>query len=215
MSSFMRETATAYELGAQRFADRPDDRAWVLPLIARFRSFLQPDDLIVDLGCASGRETVELGNSGLRVAGLDITQEFLDIARQRYPCEGYVRGTLTALPFASQSLDGAWASASFLHLSPDDADVALREAARVLKPGGLLYSSMQRGSSARWVECVDPEPGAVRYYRYYQPDEWAAKAAAAGFEVVQLDVKGWNPVSNNAGATGWIELYARKSAGAD
>jgi ubiquinone/menaquinone biosynthesis C-methylase UbiE len=204
----VRANASAYALGAQRFADREDDREWVRPLVATFRSYLVEGALVADLGCASGRETVELRAAGLRVVGLDIVPEFLATARRRYPCEGYVRGTLTRLPFAAQSFDGLWASASFLHLSPDDALSALGEAARVLKPGGLLYTSVQRGPSDAWAECPDPEPGAVRYYRYYEPEEFSAMAASAGLNVEHVNVTGWAP-SNNAGATGWIELYAR------
>jgi ubiquinone/menaquinone biosynthesis C-methylase UbiE len=204
----VRDNARAYALGARRFADRDDDRQWLRPLVAAFRSYLHDGALVADLGCASGRETVELQQAGLRVVGLDIVPEFLALARRRYPCDGYVLGTLTRLPFAAGTFDGLWASASFLHLSPEDALVALREAARVLKRGGLLYTSVQRGGSAAWAECPDPEPGAVRYYRYYEPEEWSAMAAAAGLDVEHVNVTGWSP-SNNAGATGWIEHYAR------
>jgi SAM-dependent methyltransferase len=201
-------TAAAYELGALRFANRADDREWVRPLIARFREFLSDGALVADLGCASGRETVELQEAGLRVVGLDMVRTFLTVAWVPHPCQGYCQGTMTALPFATGTFDGAWASASFLHLSPVEADIALAEAFRVLKSGGVLYTSMQRGSSQGWHECVDPEPGAVRYYRYYEPEEWSGKVRGAGFEVLRLDVKERAP-SNNDGATGWLELYAR------
>src|SRR5262245_22892608 len=111
-------TTSAYARFASDYADKPDDRRWLQPFVDSFTALLAPGSLVLDLGCASGRETVELRAAELRVVGLDLTVAFLRIAQDRYPAVGYVLGDALHLPVASQSLDGVWAMASLLHLAP-------------------------------------------------------------------------------------------------
>ncbi len=49
----------AYERYAHAYAEKPDDREWLRPLVGSFAALLSPGALVLDLGCASGRETVE------------------------------------------------------------------------------------------------------------------------------------------------------------
>jgi SAM-dependent methyltransferase len=205
-----RVVRSRYNAHARAFAFKDDDRAWLRPLIERFREVVPARGLVLDLGCAGGRETVELGEAGMRVVGLDIARESPRIAVAARPAYGYVEGDMIRLPFADASLDGIWASASLLHLPPGAATIALTEAARVLKRGGGLYTTVQHGNSKGWVP---PKPGqavqAELYYAHYQPDEWRHLVEGAGFKVVTSHVTD-NPDASNFGATGWIEVTARK-----
>jgi len=207
-------TIAAYERDALAYADKPDDRAWLIPLVERFASLLNNGDLVLDLGCASGRETVELRSAGLRVVGLDVAAAFLRIAIERYPAEGYVRGDFLHLPFAGNSLDGVWASASLLHLAPSEVDGALVEVRRLLRPGGAFYSSMQIGHTAGMVPSKEHESiRDARYYTFYQPEDWRSHLEAVGFEVVDLDAKHLGPEAElwcNQGGSGWITAFARR-----
>ncbi|MGE0541608.1 MAG: class I SAM-dependent methyltransferase [Dehalococcoidia bacterium] len=211
-------TISAYERYATDFAEKPDDRRWLRPLVDSFSALLSPRSLVLDLGCASGRETVELQAAGLRVVGFDLTAAFLRIAQARYPSVGYLRGDALHLPLASQSLDGVWAMASLLHLAPGEAGSALAEVRRVLRPGGAFYSSLQIGSA---VGMVAPQAGeavqADRYYAFYEPEAWRARLERAGFEVVRFDALELDPeqasASCNLGARGWINAFARRPHG--
>lgn len=208
-------TLAAYEANAGEFADTPDDRAWLLSLIARFRGNLHAAALVADLGCASGRETVELQASGLQVVGLDISPAFLRLAVARHPCRGYVRGDLVQLPFASHSLDGAWASASLLHLAPADAVAALAEICRSLKPGGVLYSSVQIGTASGMVRAgAGHAIRRERFYAFYEPEAWSERLRQAGFELLELDAKELDPAEArracNGAGRGWISAFARR-----
>ena len=210
----MTPTIAAYERFAGAYADKPDDRAWLTPLVRRFAALLPAGALVLDLGCASGRETVELQGAGLRVAGLDIAPAFLRLARERYLALGYVRGDALQLPFASGAFDGVWALASLLHLAPSEAPAALDEIGRVLRPGGVLYCSMQIGTTVGMVPALPYEAvQAERFYTYYEPDVWRALLERAGFEIVHLDAQELTPEQAatmcNLGARGWINTYAR------
>jgi SAM-dependent methyltransferase len=209
-SEQVRLTVDAYSVAAQNFADKPDDRAWLQPLVAMFAEALPPGALVADLGCASGRETVELRAAGLQVVGLDLTRAFLAIARERYPALGYVQGDLRSLPFATGAFDGAWASASLLHLSRDEVPGALAEVHRILRPGGAFYSSMQWGEAAGMVAPLEGDVvSGARYYTYYEPEEWRGMVEAAGFTVERLNAKEM-PYGCNRGAHGWVEALGRR-----
>ncbi|MGH2587872.1 MAG: class I SAM-dependent methyltransferase [Dehalococcoidia bacterium] len=206
-------TIAAYERDALAYADKPDDRAWLIPLVERFASLLEAGALVLDLGCASGRETVELRAAGLRVLGLDMTAAFLRIAIERHPAEGYVRGDFLHLPLVGGSLDGVWASASLLHLTPGEVDGALAEVRRVLRHGGVFYSSMQIGHSAGMVPSTQHESvSGPRYYTFWQPQDWCSRLEAAGFEVIALDAADLGQAAEfhcNQGGSGWLTALVR------
>ncbi|WP_168211379.1 class I SAM-dependent methyltransferase [Actinosynnema sp. ALI-1.44] len=98
---------------------------WVATLLERA-------DLVLDVGCAEGvlREAMP----GRRVIGLDMAMAFL----RNHPAPR-VRASAAALPFRSNSVDAVTALNMLYHLA--DPAQALREARRVLKPGGVLIAS--------------------------------------------------------------------------
>jgi SAM-dependent methyltransferase len=92
------------------------------------------DGLCLDLGCGSGLYQGVLAATGRTVVGLDRSADQLRIARDR--SRHVMQGDAAALPFT----DGTFAAVATLWISTDVHDFAavLREAARVLAPGGLL-----------------------------------------------------------------------------
>lgn len=98
---------------------------------------LQPGQSLFDAGCGSGVVCVLAANRGFDVTGLDASSAFIEVARQRCPSGRFAVGDLSErLPFADESFDGAMFSNS-LQFVPNAAD-ALREAVRVVKPGGRI-----------------------------------------------------------------------------
>ncbi|MEV0387795.1 class I SAM-dependent methyltransferase [Nonomuraea sp. NPDC050643] len=93
--------------------------------------------LCLDLGCGTGQNFPALRATGRTVVGLDYSADQLRLARTRRDGgEGLVRGDGAALPFA----DATFASVVTLWISTDvdDFTAVIREAARVLRPGGTL-----------------------------------------------------------------------------
>jgi SAM-dependent methyltransferase len=90
---------------------------------------------ILDAGCGSGRNMVELARRG-SVTGIELAPASLQLARARGAGE-VLPGSLTEpLPFADGTFDLAVALDVLEHVGDDEA--ALRELARVLAPGGRL-----------------------------------------------------------------------------
>jgi SAM-dependent methyltransferase len=96
-----------------------------------------------------------------------------------------VRGDSRRLPFAAASFDGVWASASLLHLTAQEAQRALREAARVLRTDGLLFVTLKQGDGAGWESARYGEP---RFFQYWRGPDFDALAADVGFDVLASHV---------------------------
>jgi SAM-dependent methyltransferase len=111
------------------------------------RHFLRPSDgdLIVDLGCGSGRSLVWNGESGATMVGIDVAPYFAAEAVER---AGLVLGDLRRLPFADGAFAKGYALDVFEHLSRTALDEVLREIGRVTRPGGLVfaYSHVRKNS---------------------------------------------------------------------
>lgn len=104
---------------------------------------------LLDLGCGAGRHVEAFARRGVRVIGVDRSDELLAAASAELRHQ-LVRGDLRRLPFRDASFDGALSLfSSFGYFGPAGDRVALAEAARVLRPGGRL--------------CLDlADPAAVR-----------------------------------------------------
>ena len=106
---------------------------------------LQPRDRVLDLGCGSGRMLAWNRDSGAWLVGVDVAPFFAHEALQN---SDVVLGDLRRLPFPDGSFDKAWSLDVFEHLSLDALTGMLREANRVLAPGGRLfaYSHVRKNS---------------------------------------------------------------------
>ncbi len=102
------------------------------------RKFLDmgPEDIVLDLGCGSGRFCVWSSDSRAHVVGIDTGTFF---AREARSGVDLVVGELRKLPFAGGSVTKAYTIDVLEHLSPEGLRVTLAEMARVLAPGGALF----------------------------------------------------------------------------
>jgi arsenite methyltransferase len=155
---------------------------------------LEPGQTVLDLGSGGGIDVLlsakRVGPTG-KVYGLDMTDEMLDLARENQHHAGatnveFLKGTIEAIPLPANSVD-VIISNCVINLS-DDKDAVLREAFRVLKPGGRFAVSdvVVRGdvpddvrrSVELWVGCI---AGALEESAY------TSKLQAAGFKEVEID----------------------------
>jgi len=90
----------------------------------------------LDVGCGEGRFCRILRGQGFETVGLDPTVELLDAARARDPDGLYVEGRAETLEFGEASFDLVVSYLSLIDI--EDAQAAIAEMARVLKPGGTL-----------------------------------------------------------------------------
>jgi arsenite methyltransferase len=155
---------------------------------------LEPGQTVLDLGSGGGIDVLlsarRVGPTG-KVYGLDMTDEMLALARENQRKAGatnveFLKGTIEAIPLPDNSVDVV-ISNCVINLSSDK-DAVLREAFRVLKPGGRFAVSdvVVRGdvpadvrrSMELWVGCI---AGAL------EDREYETKLSAAGFEGIAIE----------------------------
>ncbi|KXK62638.1 ubiquinone biosynthesis methyltransferase UbiE [Micromonospora rosaria] len=97
---------------------------------------LLPGERVLDVGAGTGVSTQELAQSGAHAVGLDLSLGMLAAGRQARPEVPLLAGDALRLPFADASFDAV--TISFALRNVTDTDAALRELARVTRPGGRL-----------------------------------------------------------------------------
>src|SRR4051794_21535531 len=155
---------------------------------------LEPGQVVLDLGSGGGIDVLlsarRVGPTG-KAYGLDMTDEMLALARENQRKAGatnveFVKGTIEAIPLPDNTVD-VIISNCVINLSSDK-DAVLREAFRVLKPGGRFAVSdvvvrgevptSVRRSMELWIGCI---AGAL------EEREYASKLKAAGFDAVEVE----------------------------
>ena len=168
---------------------------------------LQPGDVVLDLGSGAGFDCFlaaqKVGEKG-RVIGVDMTPEMLAKARENAVKVGagnveFRLGEIEHLPVADNSVD-IIISNCVINLSPEKQQV-LRDAYRVLKPGGRLFVSdvvataempdSMREQAALITGCIAGAEPTDRL-RYFLNE--------AGFENVNIEIK----VHSKALISGWF-----------
>ncbi len=110
-------------------------------MIARQVALLAPapGSRVLDAGTGSGNLAAALERGGAEVTGVDFCEPALDLARPKAPRAHFQFADLTRpLPFPDASFDQVACSAVLHVLSRDQQRFAIRELARVLRPGGRL-----------------------------------------------------------------------------
>ena len=154
---------------------------------------LNEGEVVLDLGSGAGADVLisarRVGPSGHAI-GIDMTDEMLELARRNAADAGvenveFCKGYLEEMPLAGESVDVV-ISNCVINLAGDKAEV-LREAARVLRPGGLFAVSdviadpdmdeQTRADMAAWTGCI---AGALTEV------EFSSELRSAGFEDIEI-----------------------------
>ena len=174
-------TAEQYDMKCRVYSNlnRPDmskDELWEL-LFNEVKLCLDkaPDEIsLLDVGAGDGRAMEYASSLGIRVFGVDNSKGFIDVLQEKsskglIPQNSFLLANMSDLPLEDASFDVVRMNASLLHLPLIGAgftvDLAIENAKRVLKPGGLLYILVKKGNGQA---LIDTNEGlGKRYYQMY------------------------------------------------
>jgi SAM-dependent methyltransferase len=156
---------------------------------------LRPGEVVLDLGSGGGIDVIlsatRVGPTG-KAYGLDMTDEMLDLARKNQQAAGaenveFLKGDIENIPLPDRTVD-VIISNCVINLSTDK-DSVLREAFRVLQPGGRFavadlvmlrpISADLQTKLALWAGCI---AGALSV------EEYRSKLADAGFKRIDIEI---------------------------
>ena len=128
------------------------DRRWKAQLLGELSPFVGAHTRALDLACGTGDLAFALAAQGARVTGIDASPRMIDAAKVRgagAPSVDFVVGDMTALDVPDASVDIV--TAGYALRNVPDYERALREIARVLRPGGrLLTLDFYRPENVVW-----------------------------------------------------------------
>jgi SAM-dependent methyltransferase len=173
--------------------DRLQERAW-----RRGLKLCQIKDgaSVLDVGCGTGRWLRRYSARGFEPVGVDATEGMVKRAAASGLKCPLIVGLAQSLPFADASFDLASAVTVIQHLPPASQTDALKEMARVLRPGGhLLLLELIRGK------------GPHIFARH--PKDWIEQASLAGFSLV--DWRGQEYLVLDRAFVGFVQSARRLS----
>jgi ubiquinone/menaquinone biosynthesis C-methylase UbiE len=202
-----------YELGIRLLTLGRLDKAY-----DRLASRIEPGQRVLDIGCGTGALTLRAARRGAQVKGIDINAQMLEIAAERAKSAGLTESVeLAEMGVAeldaedAQRYDAVTSGLCLSELSEDEVRYALKQSARILRPGGLLLIADEirpRGFARRLIHSVVRAPLVALTYVITQQTTHPAsnlrqELEAAGFAIVSLRL-------NRLGSFG--EFVARRPA---
>lgn len=153
---------------------------------------LQPDQHVLDVGCGIGGAARYIaGATGCKVTAIDLTPEYISVARELTDLTGlsanvsFDVSNATAMPFGEACFDAALT----LHVAMNirDRNALYREVARVLRPGAVFYLFDVMKNNDEPLTFPVPWAASGDTSFLTTPDETRALLEGAGFEVTEVE----------------------------
>ena len=189
----MNRGATRWERAAEYYATGEHKSGRELELVVEFAAPVG-DERALDVGAGAGHTALALAPHIRSVVVTDPVEGMLAAARRVFAQAGvrnaeFLTANAEDLPFADASFEIVTSRLAAHHF--DDVALAMREIARVLRPGGLFIfvdtMAPVDEEAARFQDAVERLRDST-HQRFYPKAQWIAFAEAAGFRIERTEV---------------------------
>ena len=142
-----------------------------------FMKQLPPQACVLDFGCGVGNCAAVMRAAGHLVTCQDASPEMAAMARDLFGLEVEIM-SFDKLELET-AFDAVWASFSLLHIPKSDLPDILARLHLALRPGGLLYVGLKRGSG-------EERDRFGRFYAYYEDEELARQIRNVGLSPISV-----------------------------
>lgn len=204
--SGFKDTIRWYDKNAEKYAQSIQPFISI-DLIEEFLSYLPKNSIILDAGCAAGRDSKVFFDKGYQAIGVDISENLIKIAKKKYPKIQFVQADFRHLPLKNESIDGVWAHASLLHFeTKKDVFLALKEFYRVLKKDGIIYVSVKKKLNKKTEIVKDKISHHHRFFQFFTKEEVKNLMIKSGFKIIRIKYD--QDLAKRKGVN-WITAFAR------
>ncbi len=163
-------------------------------------SHLAPGSDVIDLGCGAGFLTSALSQAGHHATGVDLSKGSLEIAKKHDAASIFIEADATNVPLPSHTFDAVCAMDLLEHV-PEPQKV-IREASRLLKPGGLFFFHTFNRTFMSWLIVIkgvdwfvkNAPPNMHVFNLFIKPDQLTSWCTDLGMQVQEIKGCGlkWN-----------------------
>ena len=173
-----------------RLIDEDDDLA--IFTLERSRKYLQPTDVVLDFGCATGRNALEIAAEAEEIWGIDISTEMIRTAKGNTVKSGisnihFMQAEINDSRLENESFNVVLAN-NILHLINDPLQAAVR-IGQLLKPGGIFISVTPCLGAARSLTTAAIKLsgllGMVPQTRRFKPEDVESLIHEAHYELIE------------------------------
>lgn len=185
--------------------DHAEDNWWIAPM-ERFIELLPKQSLVLDVGCAGGIKSRFLMDRGSHVIGIDIAENFIEIAKQENPDGDFRVMDMVKIGTLPERFDGICAQASLLHIPKAQVPMVMEGFKQILKPGGLLAIAVKQRRPDQPEEQIVHEDDYgypyERFFSYFDEAELREAYSVIKLEVIECTI-------TQVGKTNWIHVIGK------
>jgi SAM-dependent methyltransferase len=183
------ELEASYDRVAEEYAaeycNELERKPFDCEVLDEFAAAVLDQCLVYEIGCGPGQISRYLQDRGVRMFGIDLSEEMIKCAQRINPDISFRKGNMLALDLPADSVTSMVCFYAIIHLRRDAAADALKEMNRVLGPGGLLLLSWHGGEGELHRDQWYDKPVSIDV-TLFAPDEMANYLISSGFEIVKL-----------------------------
>jgi SAM-dependent methyltransferase len=188
LKSFNQLTRAAYNLAGDRyhelFRNEMQEKPFDRELLDQFAVNFGPSSLILDAGCGpSGHIGRYMSDKGLRVFGIDISDQCIAIASAWNPGMQFQVMDMGCTAFRSETMDGILSYYAIIHTPKYYLDIIFAEYSRILRRGGKLLVTVKAGAKDGFQEEFLGFPVRI-YFSLFSEEELKNLFLRNGFQIL-------------------------------